>query len=994
MSFPVVGIGASAGGLEAFSELLAHLPTNTGMAFLLAQHLDPTHTSFLVEILSKQTEMPIEAAREGVEVLPDHVYVLPPNNTLTLAGNLLHLTSRETIEQRRIPVDILFDSLAERGPNAIGVILSGSGSDGAKGAETLKEAGGIIFAQDENSARFSGMPKSAVQTGCVDFVLSAPMIARELVRMGRHPYLNKVVPAVTGQEESAVSSLPRSDEDRFKRIFRLLRNARGVDFSHYKRTTIERRLARRMAMRQTENLASYVKFLQENPSEVEALFHDLLIRVTNFFRDPEMFQALAENVFPTLLSDKNSKNPLRIWVPGCASGEEVYSVAIGLYECMANQGSDRSVQIFGSDLSDEAIEQARAGCYLDNISAEISAERLGRFFTKLDDHYQVKKSIRDLCVFAQHNLINDPPFSRLDLISCRNVLIYLDQALHRRILSLFHYALKPRGFLVLGPSETVGQSAEFFEYLGDGHRIYVRKDGSGRATLALDRESLTPQQVGITSNKPFTGQFDLDRIFKESDRVLLSRYAPACVLVDQDLNVLQFRGETSLYLEHSSGPATLNLQKLARPSLLVAVSTAISEARKSGAPVHREGISLDVQGEIREMQLEITPIQVPDTDAACYLILFEKPLPPTSGKKRGALLGGLRSKLFGESQSSVARPTTTKSEEERNFQRLKQELDATRDFLQTTIEEQEAGREELKSAHEELLSANEEFQTTNEELETAKEELQATNEELITTNDELRHRNRELNQANDALRDARDYAEAIIATVREPLLILNKELRVVRANSAFYEFFKTHPEEVEGQRMYEIGEGQWDDSGLRAQLEEIIPGNASFVAFEMVKAFPQIGEKALVIQGHRLPYSEQRGDLFLIAIDDITDRRAREEARRAEREQIIEQQARDIRGLEEGDNLLKEADRHKNEFLAILGHELRNPLAPIRTTLDVLRASIATDPTHEWGWSVIDRQTQHLTRLINDLLDVGRFTRGDIFLQKEPILLRQVLDHW
>jgi two-component system, chemotaxis family, CheB/CheR fusion protein len=990
MSFPVVGVGASAGGLEAFSELLANLPTNTGMAFLFAQHLDPTHTSFLVEILTKQTRMPIEAAREGVEILPDHVYVLPPNNTITLAGNLLHLTSRETIEQRRSPVDILFDSLAERGPNAIGVILSGSGSDGAKGGQTLKEAGGIIFAQEENSARFSGMPKSAIQAGCVDFVLSPSMIARELVRMGRHPYLNPVVPAVTGSEESQVGSLPHlEDEDQFKRIFRLLRNARGVDFTHYKRTMIERRLTRRMAVHQIESFASYVDLLQENSREVEALFHDLLIRVTNFFRDPEMFQALAERIFPMLLGDKASKSSIRVWVPGCASGEEVYSVAICLYECMANQVSDQSIQIFGTDLSDAAIEQARAGYYLDSISADISVERLRRFFTKIDDHYQIAKPIRDLCIFAKHNLISDPPFSRLNLISCRNVLIYLDPALHRRVLSRFHYALKPHGFLVLGPSETVGQSAEFFEYLGDGHRIYVRKDVSEREALPLDRES--PTRARIIPNKTFTGQFDLDRILKESDRVLLSRYAPACVLVDEDLNILQFRGETSLYLEHSSGPATLNLQKLARPSLLVALSTAISEVRKSHAPVHREGISLEVQGEIREMQLEVMPIRVPETDPACYLILFEKSLRPMADGKRGVLLGGFWNRLFGESRSSA--PSHTQSEEDRDFSKLKQELEATRDFLQATIEEQEAAKEELKSAHEELLSANEEFQTTNEELETAKEELQATNEELITTNDELRHRNRELHQSNDALRASCDYAEAIIATVRDPLLILNKELRVVRANRAFHEFFKTHPEKIENQRIYEIGEGQWDNSTLRAQLEEIIPGNTSVVAFEMVEAFPQIGEKALLIQAHRLPSGEQRGDLILVAISDDTERKALEEARRAEREHIIEEQASDIRGLEERDNLLKETDRHKNEFLATLAHELRNPLAPIRTTLDVVRASAVTDSTLEWGWNVIDRQTQHLTRLVDDLLDLARFTRGEILLQKEPISLREVLDH-
>ena len=814
--------------------------------------------------------------------------------------------------------------------------------------------------------------------------------------MGRHPYLNRVVSATPEPQELEVNSPPHlEDEDQFKRIFRLLRTASGVDFTHYKRTTIERRLARRMAVHQIDSLAGYANLLQENPSEVQALFRDVLIRVTNFFRDPEMFRTLAEGIFPTLLAEKTSKNPLRIWVPGCASGEEAYSMAICLNECLDDQISNPSIQIFGTDLNDAAIEHARAGYYLENIAADVSTERLRRFFTKVDDHYRIAKSIRELCVFAKHNLIRDPPFSRLDLISCRNVLIYLDQALHQRVLSLFHYALKPDGLLVLGPSETVGQSAEFFKYLGDQRRIYVRKDVSERAPLALhSRESLTRQEAGISPSKSLFGQLDPDRMLRESDHLLLTRYAPACVLVDEDLNILQFRGETSLYLEHRPGPATLNLQKLARPSLLVALSTAISEVRKQGAPVRREGITLEVRGEAREMLLEVIPIQASETDARGYLIVFEKSPRPMTGEKRPrSLVGGFWNKLFGRSRRPAASRTATQAEGAHEFQRLKQELEATRDFLRATIEEQESAKEELKSAHEELLSANEEFQSTNEELETAKEELQATNEELITTNDELSDRNRELYRSNDALRVSRDYAEAIIATVQEPLLILNKELRVVRASRAFYEFFKAHREEIQNHRLGEIGEGVWDNSSLRLKLEEIVAKDTSFTEFEMVNAFPQIGEKTLLLQAHRLPSDEQRGDLILLSIDDITDRKALEEARRAEREHIIEEQASDIRGLVAIDRVLKAADQHKDEFLAMLAHELRNPLAPIRTTLDVLRGSATTDPTLEWGWNVIDRQTQHLTRLVDDLLDVARVTRGEILLQKGSISLHAVLDH-
>jgi two-component system, chemotaxis family, CheB/CheR fusion protein len=990
VSFPVAGIGASAGGLEAFSELLANLPANTGMAFLLVQHLDPTHGSFLVEILAKQTRMPVEEAREGIEVQPDHVYVLPPNSTLTLGGDRLHLATRETIEQRRSPVDILFDSLADRGPNAIGIILSGTGSDGAKGVQILKDAGGIIFAQEESSARFSGMPNSAIQTGCADFILSPRLIALELVRMGGHSYINGVATPPSGPEELEATAAPHlENEEQFKTVFRILRNSCGVDFAHYKRTTIQRRLSRRMAVHQIESLATYANLLQENSTEAQALFRDLLICVTSFFRDQEMFQALEENIFPTLLEPKNARNPLRIWVPGCASGEEVYSIAICLYERLAEQASNRSIQIFGTDLNDAAIEQARAGYYLENISADVSSERLQRFFTKTDDHYQIARSIRDLCVFAKHNLIRDPPFSRLDLISCRNVLIYLDQSLHRRALSLFHYALKPRGFLVLGPSETVGQSPEFFEHLDGRHRIYIRKDTPDRAATKLDTgESVAQRDLGLTATKAVSDQFDLDRMLEESDRLLLTRYAPACVLVDEDLNILQFRGETSLYLEHLPGMASLNLQKLARPTLLVALSTAIAQARKEEAPVRREGITVKAQGETREIRLEVIPVRVSESNAPGFLILFEDSPHQPSGQTRRMWLESFFDKLLGQGRTSANR-----SEPKREFLKVKQELDAARDLLQSTIEEQDAAKEELKSAHEELLSANEEFQTTNEELETAKEELQATNEELVTTNDELRNRNRELNRANAALQVSRDYAEAIIATVREPLVILNNELRVVSANRAFYEFFRASPEEIENKALQEIGEHQWNDSRLRALLDKAVSQNESFSDFEMVKVFPSIGEKAFLLHGHRLPLDENRGELCLLGIDDITDRRALEEARRAEREHVIEEQASDIRLLLERDHVLKAADQHKNEFLAMLAHELRNPLAPIRTTLDVLRHSGTTDPTLEWGWNIIDRQTRHLTRLVDDLLDVARLTRGDILLRKEIISLLEVLNH-
>jgi two-component system CheB/CheR fusion protein len=946
-SFPVVGIGASAGGLEAVSELVAELPATTGMAFLLVQHLDPNHESLLTEILAKKTSLSVETAADGTTVEPDHCYVIPPNTTLTVGGTILRLHPRSSADKPHKPVDILFRSLAEEyGHRAVAVVLSGADSDGAQGIEEIKAAGGITLAQEPASAKFDSMPKSAIATGCVDLVLTPKELGKEMVRIGRHPYLS-----------SPVSEEPAQEEDGLKRIFRLLRGGTGTDFSRYKRSTVQRRLARRMALREVGGLADYAELLGQDPGEVEALAQDFLIRVTGFFRDPETFEGLSETIFPALFENRSLKDPLRIWVPGCASGEEVYSIAIVLLEYLGELASANRVQIFGTDLSDVAIEKARAGFYADSIADEMSPARLQRFFVKLDEHYQISKTIRDLCIFARQDVTRDPPFSRLDLVSCRNLLIYLDQTLQRQVVQLFHYSLKPGGFMVLGPSETIGSSSEHFQQIGGRHKIFRRRpvptrvlpefpsvEGAARPGVPQPTKAADPMLI------------ETERAQKESDRLLLTRYAPASILIDDRLNIVYFHGETGRYLEHARGAASLNLQKICRADLLVELYPAIQEAKKSELPALREGVRVELPGEEREVSFEVIPVRLPGTDSRYYLILFGQPSAHYPKPRPPGLLVYLWRWLFDAGSAA-------QTEKDHQMASLRRELNATRDYLQATVEEHEAATEEMKSAHEEALSANEEFLSTNEELETAKEELQSTNEELGVTNQELRDRNLELSSLNQELRQSRSYLDAIVETLRESLLVLDGDLRVQKANHEFYETFRARPEETLQQHLYDLGDGQWNIPGLRDLLEGVLPQDRAVRDYEVTHTFPGIGEKTMLLNARRLAGTERRDEMILLAIEDITDRTISHKK-------------------------LVEADRRKNNFLATLAHELRNPLAPLRIAAQRLRRD-AKEP----GLSqldMIERQIQRLVRLVDDLLDIARIERDHIELRLEPVDLSKV----
>ncbi|HKZ75001.1 MAG TPA: chemotaxis protein CheB, partial [Steroidobacteraceae bacterium] len=520
-------MAASAGGLEALSELLAALPAQCGLACIVVQHLDPDHESLLAEILAKRTSLPVMPAHDGVVAEPDHVYVIPPNSTLTLTGDRIRVTPRAS--GRHHPADILFTSLAEEhGDGAIGVVLSGGDTDGAVGIQAIKLGGGITFAQEPASARFPSMPRSSIATGCVDFVLRPNEIARELIRLSRHPYLRSTRGPEVNTDKTTEAPATGGDEEHLRHVFRRLRTAHGVDFSHYKRNTLLRRLARRMALQKTEDLADYVALIGSDPAEAAALYQDFLIRVTGFFRDPQSFDLLAQRVFPRLSEGRSPKMPIRIWVPGCASGEEVYSIAITLIEHLGDRLTPGSIQIFGTDVSEVEIEKARSGIYLDSIALEVSSDRLQRFFVKQGDHFRIAKSVRELCIFARHDVTRDPPFSRLDLVSCRNLLIYLDATAQRRVMQVFHYALRPQGFLILGPSESVGQAADLFE-LADKHlRLYTRGSAPPGAGVDLAQRGIAPDsRLAEATIGDASILVEADSAQREADRLLLARYAPA-----------------------------------------------------------------------------------------------------------------------------------------------------------------------------------------------------------------------------------------------------------------------------------------------------------------------------------------------------------------------------------------------------------------------------------------------------------------------------------
>ncbi len=844
--FPVVGIGASAGGLEAFKKLLKAIPEDSGMAYVLVQHLAPSHESMLPALLQKVTNIPVLEISDDIKVHPNHIYVLPSNKIMVATDGVLLLAPRpaKNKAERNLPIDLFFASLAEvHQSHAIGVVLSGTATDGTLGLKAIKEHGGITFAQDEASAAFDGMPHSAAQAGVVDFILPPEMIPEKLL---------EVVKIINGKGENDENFLVQ-DADIFKQILTLLRLRKGTDFTYYKQTTIRRRILRRMAINKNEDHATYVKFLKANKAEQDILYQDLLIPVTAFFRDTNTFENLCESILPLIIKNK-SNAPIRIWVAGCSTGEEAYSIAICINDLLGKDeiASTDKVQIFATDISEPAIATARAGIYSKSDVEVLAPDQIKKNFTKINAGYLVNKSIRNMCVFAVHNFLKDPPFGKMDLITCRNVLIYMEPYLQNKALTTFHYALNEEGILLLGKSETTAGVPTLFvpSRLKDGRadKIYTRKNVPSRFTHITSQRS---EQSLADTNTKSTVLHTKNDFQKTADDIMLRKYTPAGVVVNEAMEIIHFRGNTSNYLQQSAGKPSHNLLKMAKEGLAFELRNLLHKVKKDANAVMIEGIPIQINGALQNISIEA--LLLPDTIEPHYLILFHED----------------KTKANKEIKKSK-KQADKKDDRDIRIEQLEKELAQSREDMRSITEDQEAANEELQSSNEELLSSSEELQSLNEELETGKEELQSTNEELTIINQEII-------SLNEQVTAAKDYAEAIILTIREPLLVLDKTLRIKTANEAFYKTFRVNESETEGNLIYDLGNKQWDIPALRTLLEKILPEKLLFNNFEVTHTFSSIGERIMLLNAREVVNKNSLEKLILLSIEDITDRKNAQE---------------------------------------------------------------------------------------------------------------------
>ncbi len=951
-AFRVVGIGASAGGLEAFEVFFHNLPPDLGMAFVLVPHLDPGHASLLTEILQRATIMPVVEAHDQMSLAVNHVYIIPPNREMAIYNRRLQLSLPDLPRGRRLPINAFLSSLAtDLGPLAVGIILSGTGRDGTEGLRDIRKSGGMTVVQDPTTARYDGMPASAIAAGQANFIVPVEDMAALLAD-----------PSNTGQAPPQVLAPAALSPVGLSRLLMLVRSTTGHDFSLYKKTTIARRVERRMLLHDINDIEVYIRYVKDHPGEAQALVREFLIKVTSFFRDPEAFAALGANVLPDLLAAKPEGGIFRAWVASCATGEEAYSIAILCAEAMAEARRDLKVQIYGTDLDSDAIAVARTGQYPMSISADVTPERLNRFFLKTDSGYRIKKEIRDIVVFAVHNVVKDPPFTRLDLLSCRNLMIYLDPELQRRLVAAFHYALAGGGVLFLSPSESIAGHPELFTPLDRKWKVYraspTRISAALTASLYWAGEGRGRLQLETT---PYTRESNFAEL---SRRALLRTYAPASVLADASGNILFVHGETGKYLRPAPGHASFNVIDMAREGLRQELRLALHLATSKGTPTVRRDVQLSTNGDVETISFSIRLLPESNAQQLLLLVSFHDAAPagpaPQRRRRRGAA-------------GSVS---AWRVEE------LERDLVYTRENLQSTIEQQQAYNEELSSANEELQSTNEELQSVNEELETSKEELQSLNEELVTVNSELQANNdqlavmhndmknlldntnvatlfldrylvirrftREANKIyrlvatdvgrpladiksavlNDDLareaaivldtlvpferevvtetsaflarihpyrtldnviegvvltftdiaklvaaevemRRARQLGERIIDTVREPLVVLDPQMKILYASRSFYQLFRTTPQATVGLSIYTLGNHQWDIPALHELLEKMLPERKSFEGFPVTLDVPTIGQHRMLLNASCVESNTDETDFILISIEDL-----------------------------------------------------------------------------------------------------------------------------
>lgn len=994
--FPVVGIGASAGGIEALIKLFDAMPADIGMAFVIVLHLDPTHESQLANLLGQHTEMPVAEISDGMSIEPDHVYVIAPDSSLTVERGRLRLKAPAEPRGHRHPVDVLFESLADdQQERAICIVLSGTGRNGTEGLKEVKLQGGCVLVQDPETARFDGMPHSAIAAKLADQILAPESMPEFLQRYSRHDY---VAAPHAIDEPTDGGELPLDP------ILELLRQRCGHNFRHYKRTTLLRRVHRRMGLANLEAVDDYTDLLQSRPAEIAALVKDLMISVTRFFRDPEAWEALDEMVLAPLVAERDSNAPIRLWAPGCATGEEAYSLAMLLAERAEAAKKQFQIKIFATDSQDDNLNLARAGVYPEAAVSAIPPDRLQRFFDKLDGSYEVKKELRDLVVFAPHNLLRDAPFSRIDLITCRNLLIYIEPEAQKRVLALLHFGLREGGYLFLGSAETVGAHDDLFETISKKWRIFRRLGPTRHDIVNFPVLSGPRRPAQVEGAKAPAGEQPPARLSDVAQRALLDRFAPASVLVDRNGRALWFHGPTGDFLAPPTGEPTHDLLAMARDGVTAKLRGAMRQAATDN-----QAVAFDAWirhgGTRRAVAVTVAPV---------------------SGLKEqdGLLLVSFRSEEA--SQTSPAARQDGGEEGSGAERALEDDLKATRAELKNTVEQMESANEELKASNEEVTSMNEELQSTNEELETSKEELQSFNEELHTVNNQLQHKIEELEettdhlnnllsgtdlatvfldsdlrikwfspasmelldlvasyigrpishftlkvadesllhdarivlkqltrsdaevqgdagrwylrrlipyrahdnriagvvvtftditarkQSADAADEARIYAQAIVETVRHPLLVLDGDLRVQSVNPAFVEAFGCARDDSEGALLHDLDHGAWDIPELRRLLNEILSQNDAFDNFRVDHEFPRIGNRNMLLNARKLSRGSDRLELILLVIEDVTER--------------------------------QQAEAHRETLIGELSHRVKNMLAMVQSIASqTLRRSSSLD---------------------------------------------------
>ncbi|MDY6824575.1 MAG: CheR family methyltransferase [Thermodesulfobacteriota bacterium] len=740
-SFPIIGIGASAGGLEALEAFFGALPADSGMAFVVIVHTSPEHRTLLPELLQKKTRIPVRLLEDGTAATPDTVFLPPSDRDPIIEAGVFRLQKRPARNEIHMPVDLFLGYLTkERGRFAACIILSGTGTDGTQGLRLIKENAGLSIVQAPASARHTGMPESALDTGLVDFAIPPAEMPACLIRYFKHP-----------------AAMPRKDKssdapDPLRNILVLLANQTRQDFTLYKENTLIRRIERRMTITNSRDASVYLNLLHHNPEEIQSLIQDLRIGVTSFFRDPEVFDFLRQSVLPDIVS-RQKNDAVRVWGPGCATGEEAYSLAILLKECLEETKMIRELQIFGTDIDAGAIEQARQGTYVQNIAADVTTDRLKRFFTKENNRYRIKNDIRDQVVFAEQNILEDPPFSSLDLLVCRNLLIYLKQEAQERLIPLFHYALKNDGMLLLGSAESIGRHQDLFEPVNKQFNIYRKTNQPVRLQVHFPTGSRKLNGSDAPSEKETAEDPAQSNVSRVTEKILMAEHTPACVVVNESGEIIHFHGRTGKFLEPAAGTPTLQVADMAREGLRFALLSAMRRCREKGSEIHERDVRIRTNGDDHSINLRVKPITAPSFKN-CQMVLFEDRFEP------------------GEPAALKEGPLNSETDVQK-VEELERELMRVRQDYRSAMEELQTSNEELRSANEELHSSNEELQSTNEELESSREELQSLNEELNTVNNELNNKMAELREAYNAV-------NAVLNSTRIAIVFLDTDLRLKR----------------------------------------------------------------------------------------------------------------------------------------------------------------------------------------------------------------------